>query len=122
MPKLMLIDDDLTMVRLLRTLLEMDGYEIVDTQEWQGIIDAIREEQPDLIVMDFFLPDVDGLNLVKRIRAAEDLDQIRVIMTSGMDVSGQCVEAGVDAFLLKPFTPDVLLSTIQEHLGQEDNG
>jgi CheY-like chemotaxis protein len=120
MPKIMLIDDDLTMVRLLRTLLEMDGYEIVDTHDWPGIIDAIREEQPDLIVMDYFLPNVDGLDLVKRIRAAENLGQIRVIMTSGMDVSDQCLEAGVDAFLLKPFTPDVLLSTIQEHLGQED--
>jgi CheY-like chemotaxis protein len=120
MTKLMLIDDDQTMVRLLRTLLEMDGYNIVVPKAWDEIIDTIREEQPDLILIDYFLPHMEGLEVIKELRASKDLSKVRVVMTSGMDVTEQCREAGADAFLLKPYTPEVLLATIQENLGQDD--
>jgi CheY-like chemotaxis protein len=121
MTKVMLIDDDQTMVSLLRTLLEMDGYTIVVPKAWDEIVETIREEQPDLILMDYFLPHMEGLDVMKELRASDDLSNVRVVMTSGMDVTEQCREVGADAFLLKPYTPEVLLSTIEENLGQDDH-
>jgi CheY-like chemotaxis protein len=121
MTKLMLVDDDQTMVSLLRTLLEMDGYSIVVPKAWDEIVETIREERPDLVLMDYFLPHMEGLEVMEELRASDDLTNVRVVMTSGMDVTEQCREAGADAFLLKPYTPEVLLSTIQENLGQDDH-
>lgn len=118
MPKVFIIDDDMTMVYLLRTLLEMDGYEVAEVQDWDTIIEAVQAESPDLVLMDYFLPDLDGLELLTQLRADPILTETRIIMSSGMDVSDQCMAAGADAFLLKPYTPEQLQETIKETIGE----
>lgn len=122
MPKVFIIDDDKTMVYLLRTLLEMDGYEVAEVQDWSAIIGTIQVESPDLILMDYFLPDLDGLELLAQLRADPMLTETRIIMSSGMDVSDQCVAAGADAFLLKPYTPEQLVEVIKETVGKDRAG
>jgi len=121
-PKVFIIDDDITMVYLLRTLLEMDGYEVAEVQDWQAIIGTIQAESPDLILMDYFLPDLDGLELLAQLRADPMLTETRIIMSSGMDVSDQCMAAGADAFLLKPYTPEQLVEVIKETVGEDRAG
>lgn len=114
--KVLIIDDDRTMVSLLKTLLEMDGFEVVEIHDWGAILDTVRTEMPDLVIMDYFLPQQEGLDLVITMRGDPQLADIRIIMTSGMDMSEQCRDAGVDDFLLKPYTPEQLSASIQEHL------
>jgi CheY-like chemotaxis protein len=113
-PKVLIIDDDRTMAYLIKTLLEMDGFEVVEVKEWKGIVENIRKELPEVVLMDYFLPDLDGLAILSQIRGASDLESVRVIMSSGMDVSDRCLQAGADAFLLKPYTPEQLVGTINE--------
>ena len=122
MPKVFIIDDDITMVYLLRTLLEMDGYEVAEVQDWDAIIGTVRVEKPDLVLMDYFLPDLDGLELLAQLRADPMLTETRIIMSSGMDVSDQCMAAGADAFLLKPYTPEQLVEVIKEAVGEDQVG
>lgn len=114
--KVLIIDDDRTMVSLLKTLLEMDGFEVVEIHDWGAILDTVRTEMPDLVIMDYFLPQQEGLDLVITMRGDPQLADIRIIMTSGMDMSEQCRDAGVDDFLLKPYTPEQLSASIQENL------
>jgi CheY-like chemotaxis protein len=121
-PKVFIIDDDMTMVYLLRTLLEMDGYEVAEVQDWGAIIGTVQAENPDLVLMDYFLPDLDGLELLTQLRADPILAEIRIIMSSGMDVSDQCMAAGADAFLLKPYTPEQLAEVIKEAVGEDRAG
>jgi CheY-like chemotaxis protein len=121
-PKVFIIDDDQTMVYLLRTLLEMDGFEVAEVQDWDTILETVRNEDPDLILMDYFLPDLDGLELLTQLRADPDLTQARIIMSSGMDVSDRCMAAGADAFLLKPYTPEQLVGVITEIVGENGVG
>jgi CheY-like chemotaxis protein len=120
-PKVLIIDDDTTMVSLLKTLLEMDGFAVASAKDWDDVLETIRAEEPDLILMDYFLPEVDGLELMRAIRSTPDLADTCVVMTSGMDVSEECAELGANAFLLKPYTPDQLLNVIQENLAANDS-
>lgn len=116
MSKLLIIDDDPNMANLLKTLLELDGYHVISTREWTGIVDFAAQEQPDLILMDCILPDIDGVDILKSIRSEESTSAIKVVMTSGINMTEECMSAGADAFLLKPYNPDVLTQTIKDHL------
>lgn len=118
MPRIMLVDDDQTMVGLLKTLLEMDGFEVIRPQHQDRILQAISEQKPDLILLDVFLEEMDGLDLLGQIKARDELAEIHIIMSSGMDFSQQCLEAGADDFLLKPYTPERLVDAIENILGE----
>jgi CheY-like chemotaxis protein len=118
MAKVLIVDDDRTMVSLLKILLEMDGYEVVNVSIGGQLLGKVRNENPDLILMDVFLADSDGTEILKQLRETSDIADVRVIMTSGMDLAEKCMDAGADAFLLKPYTPEQLMKSIQENLPQ----
>jgi CheY-like chemotaxis protein len=117
-PKVMVVDDDRTMVTLLRTLLELDGYQVVQPKNAASVLESIAAERPDLVLMDVFLKGHDGIDLVRGLRKLPELAQTPVVMTSGMDVSEQSLAAGANSFMLKPYDPEVLLQTIRSQLGQ----
>lgn len=116
MTKILIVDDDRTMVSLLKTLFELQGFQVLTALQEDAVLAALREDKPDVVFMDVFLSGLDGLELLRQMRAAKDLAGLRVIMTSGMDVSDACIEAGANAFLLKPYTPDQLLELIQQNV------
>ena len=116
MPKIMIIDDDETMVSLLRTLLEMDGFEVSSTEDWRNIPNDVEGMAPDLLLMDCNLPQIDGLKTLQEMRRIEAIASLPIIMTSGMDMEFKAMAAGADAFLLKPYTPDTLYALIQSLL------
>lgn len=122
MPKILILDDDLTFVRLTKTLLELEGYDVLhDTQE-RAMIHTVRSEKPDVILLDVFLEETDGMDLLVQLRAEEDIADTRVIMTSGMDLSEQAATAGADAFILKPYEPGQLISTIHRIADTSSSG
>ncbi len=115
MVKVLLADDDFTMVSLLKTMLGMEGYQVSTLLDKTGdILDNIRSEKPDVLLIDIFLGDRNGLDVVRQIRETPDLKGLKVVMVSGIDKSDECLEAGANAFLLKPYMPqelfDLLLS------------
>jgi CheY-like chemotaxis protein len=116
MAKVMIVDDDRTMVSLLKILLEMEGLAVASAPPAESILEQIRAEKPDVILMDVFLPGVDGMEVLTDLRATPDLAGARVVMTSGMDLGDQCLAAGANAFLLKPYTPEQLIAMIRENL------
>jgi CheY-like chemotaxis protein len=116
MPKVMIVDDDRTVTSLLRILFEMDGYEVANIARGRDMPKAAFTENPDLILMDVFLSDADGIKILGEIRQTPELADIRVVMTSGMDLEVQCMASGANAFLLKPYTPDQLMKVIRENL------
>jgi two-component system response regulator MtrA len=117
MSRVMIVDDDRTMLSLLKILLEMEGFEVVDAPRHDAILSSVRSEKPDLVLMDVFLPGVDGMEVLSQMRASPDLAEAHVLMTSGMDLGDQCLAAGANGFLLKPYTPEQLISMIKENLG-----
>jgi DNA-binding response OmpR family regulator len=114
----MLIEDDRTMLSLLKTLLTMEGFWVVLAED--GLVDnlliSIMNEQPDIILLDVNLRQGSGIDLLSAIRANPALDNVRVIMSSGMDFKDECLQKGAQGFILKPYMPDDLIKVISPPL------
>lgn len=122
--KILIIDDDHTMLELLQTLLILEGFDVNILGAHSSLIDMvikIKEVQPALILCDILLKDLDGLDLLRMIRKDPELDHIRILMSSGMDFSHQCFEASADGFIIKPYMPDDLVVKIQNLLSATPN-
>ena len=109
------MEDDATMLPLLKTLLEIEGYE---TRSFVGVegnlCEQINNFEPLFILIDYHLKRSSGVSLLKLLRS--DPQNIRpfILMTSGEDRKDQCLDAGADGFLLKPFMPDELINWLRE--------
>jgi len=117
MTKVMLAEDDDTMVTLLKTLLTMEGYQVavLDVGE-KDVLGAVRREAPDVLLLDVYLPRQDGTDVIRALRQSADLKDTVVLMTSGMNLKEKCMARGANDFLLKPFMPEDLLSMLERHL------
>jgi CheY-like chemotaxis protein len=116
MPKIMLVEDDPTMLSLLKTLLKLEKYETVTLSEQENVLDAIYRDRPDAILLDVHLTQGNGVDLLREIRSDPSLKNIFVIMQSGMNLATECKAAGADTFLLKPYMPDMLIQAIKNGL------
>jgi CheY-like chemotaxis protein len=114
MLKVLLADDDYTMVALLKTLLGMEGYQVATLLDKPGdILENIRAAKADILLIDIFLGDRNGVDIVRQIRQTPDLNNIRIIMASGIDKTEECLAAGANEFLLKPYMPNELFEKLR---------
>ncbi len=122
MPKILVLEDDFTMLSLLQTLLQMEGYQVIKTNEpsLDSIMAMIRAENPDLALIDVHLRYLDGFDVLRGTRSDSTLSHTRVVMSSGSECRKECIENGADDFLLKPYMPDDLLSIIQKTLEAQE--
>ncbi len=105
------------MVKLLRTLLELDGYSVVQASRAAEVLPTARQTLPDVVLMDVHLADADGLEVLGQLRADAQLNATPVIMSSGLNMEAECRRAGANAFILKPYPPNELVDTIRTVLG-----
>jgi DNA-binding response OmpR family regulator len=106
--KVMIVDDDHTMVKLLQTLLELDGFDVSVARQGGDVINVATESKPDILLMDYHLTDTTGVEVLKKLRASTEFATIPVVIASGMNVEDEVIAAGANAFLTKPFEPDEL--------------
>ena len=111
--KVMLAEDDLTMVNLLKTLLKMEGFSVLALDADENVVKAFSDHCPDVLLMDVHLSHQNGLEILDSIRASADGCDARIIMTSGLDVKDDCMKRGADGFILKPFMPDDLIKMLK---------
>lgn len=114
MAKILLAEDDPTMISLLKTLLKMEGFEVVTLDVNSDVPAAVQREMPDTILMDVHLGGQNGLQILESIRKNRDLADVRIVMTSGLNMKDECISRGASAFLLKPFMPDDLISALKQ--------
>jgi two-component system alkaline phosphatase synthesis response regulator PhoP len=106
--RILLVDDDPKIVRLVRTYLEQAGMTVFTAYDGEEAMYAIRRERPDLIVLDLMLPKRDGWEITKRVRADERLASTPILMlTARVEDSDRILgfELGADDYLTKPFNP-----------------
>ena len=113
MPKVLLAEDDHTMVSLLKTLLKLEGFEVVALDVNADVPPAVERENPEALLMDVHLGKQSGMDIVQVIRKNPALANVRIVMTSGLNVKEECLKHGADHFLMKPFIPDDLLSLLK---------
>jgi len=115
MAKILLAEDDHTMIALLQTLLKMEGFEVSVADVDADVPALILREKPDVLFVDVHLGQHSGMEVVKSIRKDEQFANLRIIMTSGLDVREECLKHGANDFVLKPFMPDDLLALIRNN-------
>jgi DNA-binding response OmpR family regulator len=118
--KILIVDDDLDSLGAYSRLLKMADYEVLSAVTGQECLLLARAEHPDLILLDVRLPDLDGLEVCRRIKADPELASVAVINMTGMrtseDNEAEGIEAGADAYLSKPIHLRTLLAHVQSIL------
>ncbi|HEY1754511.1 MAG TPA: response regulator transcription factor [Bryobacteraceae bacterium] len=123
MKKIVLIEDDADLYSLIQYNLDKEGFTMVGSQSGKGAIELCRRERPDLVILDIMLPDSDGLDICKGIRAHPELQHIPVIfLTARASETDRIVglELGANDYIVKPFFVRELIARIKIHFrGQQ---
>lgn len=120
--KILIIDDDPFVVKVIASRLEANNYKVVTSSDGKDGLDKVYKEKPDLVIVDFILPRVNGYEICSRLKKDAEFSGIPVIIITGNTNERDrrlTEEAGAAAFLIKPFDREVLLSKIKELLGEE---
>jgi excisionase family DNA binding protein len=118
-PVILIVDDDARLREFVRVNLEMDGYSVREAGSAAEGLAALEEEPPDLILLDVMMPEVDGWEMLRRVRERHGVDSIPVIMFSGKadeQTAEAATERGAQAFLGKPFDPQQLIQSTKQLL------
>lgn len=117
MKKILVVDDDEAILEAFELALESAGYSVQTTDEnGEGIKKIIKNNRPDLIILDVLLSGHDGRDICRDLKKTQSFKDIPVIMASAHpDARETSVKAGADDFLSKPFDIDVMLSKIEKH-------
>lgn len=116
--KIMLIEDDQGMRTLLETLLKLEGYQVssVAGEEDEDLLATVIKESPEFVLLDVHLSHGSGIALLESIRQNQELNNIKIVMTSGMDFREKCIQKGAQGFIQKPYMPDELITMIKYSL------
>ena len=116
MKKILLVEDDADLFSLLKYNLEKDGYSFTGTQTGKGALELCKRERPDLVILDIMLPDSDGLDICRGIRADQDLAHLPVIFLTARAAETDRIvglELGANDYIVKPFYVRELMARIK---------
>lgn len=119
MHKILIVEDMESVINLLRSLLEREGFEVTTAQDGLEALEAVRREKPDLMLLDLILPGIDGLEVCRRIRADPVTTHLPIIILSGKEEETDKViglEIGADDYITKPFQANELVARVKSRL------
>lgn len=116
---ILVVEDQEDNRRIVRDLLSSKGFDIIEATDGLAGVEAAKQHQPDLILMDIQLPGIDGYEATSRIKADPDLASIPIIAVTSYALSGddqKALAAGCDDYVAKPYSPRKLLAKIERFL------
>lgn len=117
--RILVVDDIASNRDLLSRRLQYDGHEVVTAQSGAAALARLDESEFDLVLLDILMPDMNGVEVLSRLKAEPRWQRVPVIMISGLrevDAVARCIEAGADDYLPKPFNPTLLRARINSTL------
>ena len=125
-PLVLVADDDSDIVTLVALRLKKAGYGVVTASDGEEALQSVLERRPDLAIVDLRMPKMDGLELIRRIRADRECNLMPVIALSARVREAHIAEgfdAGADEYVMKPFSPNELVELVQAKLpANRDSG
>lgn len=123
--RILVVDDDREIVRLVSGYLEQAGYEVLAAYDGKAAMQMVRGEPPDLLILDLMLPDLDGWDITRTIRGDELLAQLPILMlTARVDDVDKILglELGADDYVTKPFNPREVVARVRALLRRSGSG
>src|SRR3989442_647062 len=117
--KILVADDDQSLVRTLTWILKENGYDVVTAPGGEGLLGTLEDERPNLLLLDIMMPKVDGLQLLARMKADDRFRDVPVLMISSMPPEEATVKSlglGAADFISKPFRVRELLARVKAHI------
>ncbi|KAJ53492.1 two-component system chemotaxis response regulator CheY [Clostridium tetanomorphum] len=119
MAKVLIVDDAAFMRMMIKDILEKNGFEVIgEANNGLKAVELYKKERPDVVTMDITMPDMDGIQAVKEIKAMDP--GAKIIMCSAMGQQTMvmdAIKAGAKDFIVKPFQPDRVLEAIKKVVG-----
>lgn len=126
--RILIVDDEKGLVRMMRMNLEHDGFEVVEANNGAQTMDRLRATIPDLILLDVMMPDVDGFTVLKMVREVGPTPVIMLTAKGEEEDKVKGLELGADDYVTKPFSPRELTSRIRavlrrgNYADEDENG
>ena len=123
--KILVVDDDKKIVELVTAYLGRDGYHVLAAYDGQQAIDLARHKQPDLVILDLALPQVDGMDVCRVLRAESNVPIIMLTARTTEDDKLAGLDLGADDYVTKPFSPRELMArvrTVLRRVGEKEAG
>lgn len=115
--KILVVDDELNIMRVMRHILEVEGYTVLEASTGMEALARAREEKPDLVLLDVLLPDIDGFEVLERMRKDPETADLPVVILSIMEAKEQSFRLGAQDYFNKPIDRVKLVDTVQSLLG-----
>jgi len=118
--KILIVDDEPDILKFMLIRLEKTGYEVFSCTNGQDVLDMSRKIMPDLIMLDVYLPDINGDEVTKILKKDDELKHIPVILVSATigSIGKRAEECGAEEYLVKPFEHEELIDKIEALLGK----
>jgi DNA-binding response OmpR family regulator len=117
MKKVLILDDNADILELVHEVLEYEGFEVRSESKGRGFMDVLSAFKPDLLLLDYMVPDMSGEELCRQIKSHQDYQHLPVILFSAYIIKETDINHfGCDAIILKPFDLDHLVCKINELL------
>ena len=114
-PRILLVDDESSIRTICRVNLESDGLAVTEAVDGRAALEAVRQQQPELVLLDVMMPDVDGWELLRRIHEKHGAGSIPVLMFSGaVNAADEAHTRGAQGFVRKPFDPNELVAQAKQ--------
>lgn len=121
--RIAVIDDDPDMVKVIRVMLRVRGAEVLEALSGLGGFALVKRELPDVVLLDIMMPDIDGFEVLRKLKLAPEVGDIPVIFVSartGREHIERGLSLGAQGFITKPFKPEDLMGKIDEVLDAEE--
>jgi len=123
MDKILVVDDDVDILTLVKMTLNMNGFDVETLSRWEKIDNTIQEFVPDLILLDVSLGGADGREICKRIKTTRETEHIPVILFSAnIEMEKSIDRCHAQAFISKPYELDYFINTIKANLKNTQTG
>ena len=110
---ILVVDDETRMIRFIRLNLEQDGFQVISAHNGYDALEQVRSQLPNLVLLDVMMPDLDGFEVLQRIREQSSIPVIMLTAKGEEDDRVRGLELGADDYITKPFSPRELVSRVR---------